>query len=82
MAYVGRKRAVVENYDLSGMPASTSVGYVVALAQTLKGPVGVPCYFAAGDLASFIEKMGDTTDLFPGPAMCVRPLSRTAQTSS
>jgi hypothetical protein len=41
------------------------------LTQTLKGKVGVPYMFGKGDEARFIETMGDTTDLFPGPAMCL-----------
>jgi hypothetical protein len=51
---------------------------VVALTQALKGKVGVPYMFAKGDEAKFIETMGDTTDLFPGPAMCLTAIKNGA----
>lgn len=68
MGYTGRKRAIVENYDLSGRPQTTDVGWCVALGQALRGRVGVPYMFAKYDEAKFIETMGDTSDLFTGPA--------------
>lgn len=68
MGYTGRKRAVVENYDLSGRPQTTDVGWVVALGQANRGRVGVPYMFAKYDEAKFIEMMGDTSDSFTGPA--------------
>lgn len=74
----GRKRAIFEVYDLSGMPAQTQTGYTVALAQTLRGEVGRPYMFAQYDIANFIEQMGDTTDLFTGPAECINAI-RTVQ---
>lgn len=70
----GRKRAIFETYDLSGRAEETQTGYVVALAQTLRGEVGKPYYFAKHDTANFIETMGDTTDLFTGPAECLNAL--------
>ena len=68
MGYTGRKRAIIENYDLSGRPQTTDVGWVVALGQALRGRVGVPYMFSKYDEAKFIETMGDTSDLFTGPA--------------
>jgi hypothetical protein len=78
MAYVGRKRAIVENYDLSGRAESTSVGYVVVCAQTLRGKVGVPYMFNKYDEYNFIQQMGDTTDLFTGPAECLAAIKNGA----
>lgn len=68
MGYTGRKRAIVENYDLSGRALTTDTGWVVALGQAQRGRVGVPYMFAKYDEAKFIETMGDTDDRFTGPA--------------
>lgn len=68
MGHTGRKRGIVENYDLSGRPQTTDTGWVVAMGQALRGRVGVPYHFAKYDEAKFIQTMGDTTDLFTGPA--------------
>lgn len=70
----GRKRAIFEAYDLSGRAEETQTGYVVALAQTLRGEIGKPYYFAKYDTSAFIETLGDTTDLFTGPAECLNAI--------
>lgn len=67
MGLTGRKRAAVDNYDLSTRARTTDVGWTVALGQALRGPVGQPIMFGEGDEAKFIQTYGDTTDLFTGP---------------